>query len=88
MTLNWCTTRNSVGLCNVPIPPVTAYIWAYPVFDTQGNYTVNTQIFPTYYVYENGKLVDKTSHPQAALENFIQLQATSPNGQVKAADIK
>jgi hypothetical protein len=86
MTLNWCTTKNMLGICTTPVPPVTPYIWAYPVFDTQGNYTMNTQIFPTYSIYEDGKLVNTI--PQTYQENFIQLQATSPNGQVKAADIK
>ena len=83
MTLNSCTSTDANGLCNAPIPPVTPYIWSYPLFDAQGNYTINTQIFPTYSIYENGKLVNKI--PQAALEDFIKLNATS---QVKASDIK
>jgi hypothetical protein len=82
-TLNWCTSKDQNGSCNDPIPPVTAYIWGYPLFDAQGNYTVNTQIFPRYYIYENGNRVETL--PQTALENFTKLDATS---QVKAADIQ
>jgi hypothetical protein len=83
MTLNACTSRDSSGLCNAPVPPVTPYIWSYPLFDAKGLYTINTQIFPTYYVYESGKLVNKI--PQSALETFIKKDATS---QVQAKDIK
>jgi hypothetical protein len=83
MTLNSCTSRDKDGQCNAPVPPVTPYIWAFPLFDSKGNYTFNTQIFPTYYIYEDGRLV--TKKPQVVLEDFIKLNATS---QVKASDIK
>lgn len=84
MTLNACTSKDAItGFCNAPVPPVTPYIWSFPLFDAQGRYTVNTQIFPTYYVYEEGKLVNKI--PQTALENFIKMNATS---QIKATDIQ
>jgi hypothetical protein len=84
MTLNSCTSTDpQSGHCNAPVPPVTPYIWSVPLLDLQNQYTVNTQIFPTYYVYENGKIVKKI--PQSALEDFIKLNATS---QIKVSDIK
>ncbi len=82
-TLNWCTSRDASGSCNSPVQSSTPYIWEYPLFDAQGNYTLQTQIFPTYYIYENGKLV--TKRPQSALETFVSLDAQS---QVKANDIQ
>jgi hypothetical protein len=86
MTLNACTSTNFAGFCNAPVPPVTPYIWSFPLFDATGAYTVNTQIFPTYYVYEEGKLVNKI--PQTALENFIKLNAAPPAGQIFKKDIQ
>ncbi|MGH9566859.1 MAG: hypothetical protein ACRD4I_12795, partial [Candidatus Angelobacter sp.] len=86
MTLNACfSIDTSTGLCNSPVPPATPYIWSYPLIDYRGAYTVKTQIFPTYYVYENGRLVDKTSFVQQAVEDFIKLNSDS---QMKATDIK
>jgi hypothetical protein len=83
MTLNACTSTDAAGMCNAPISPVTPYIWSYPLFNSQGQYSVNTQIFPTYYVYENGSLVSKI--PQSALETFIGLNSSS---QVQANGIQ
>jgi hypothetical protein len=82
MTLNACTSRNLLGLCNAPAAATMPYIWSFPLFDWQAQYAVEHQIFPTYYIYENGKLVNKI--PQAAIETFIPLRSTS---QIKAADI-
>ena len=83
MTVNACTSTNLLGLCNAPIPPVTPYIWSFPLIDATGQYTISTQVFPSYYVYENGKLV--STRPQAALETFLRLNATS---QISAKDIQ
>jgi hypothetical protein len=83
MTLNSCTSTNPVnGQCNASVPPVTPYIWGVPLLDLLNQYTVNTQIFPTFYIYENGKVVKKNR--QSALEDFIRLNATS---QIKVSDI-
>lgn len=83
-TINACFSKDaSTGFCNDPVPPVTPYIWALTKFDAAGQYTVDHQIFPTYYIYENGKLVTKI--PQSDLEVFIGLNAQS---QVKASDVK
>jgi hypothetical protein len=82
-TLNSCTSFNILGNCSDPVPPATPYIWSYPLIDSRGQYSVNTQIFPTYYIYENGVLVKKI--PQQPVENFTHLNASS---QVKASDIK
>lgn len=85
MTVNGCTRTNANGICNAPVTPVTPYIWSYPLFDARGQYTISgqTQIFPTYYVYENGKLVKKIR--QSAVEDFVRLNSTS---QVRVGDIK
>jgi hypothetical protein len=83
MTLNSCaSTDPQTGHCNAAVPPVTPYIWSVPLLDLQNQYTVNTQIFPTYYIYEYGKLVKKI--PQSALEDFIKLKASS---QIKVSDV-
>jgi len=85
-TLNACLTRDgTTGFCNNPVPPVTPYIWAITEFDYLGQYTVGTQIFPTYYVYEDGKLVPSKTITQSDVEQFIKLDAQS---QIKASDIK
>jgi hypothetical protein len=55
----------------------------FKLIDAQGGYTINTQTFPTYYVYENGKRVNKI--PQSPLEQFISKDATS---QIRAKDIQ
>ena len=66
-----------------PIPRFP-WIWNVPLFDSRGGYSVKTQIFPSYYIYENGSLVKKVAqHPD---EDFIQLN--SSNTEIKAADIK
>lgn len=83
MTLNACTSKNAAGLCNAPAGPTVPYIWSFPLFDPQAQYTVEHQIFPTYYIYEDGKLVNKAG--QSALEDFIKLNSSS---QVKASDIQ
>jgi hypothetical protein len=83
MTLNSCTSQDRSGHCNAPASPTTAYIFNFPVFDASGNYTVNTQIFPSYYVYEDRKLVQKI--PQHPPDDFIKLNSSS---QVKASEIK
>lgn len=83
MTINGCTSTNFLGLCNSPASLTVPYIWSFPLFDTQMEYTVQHQMFPTYYVYEDGKLVNKI--PQSALEDFLKLQSDS---QRKAADIQ
>jgi hypothetical protein len=49
----------------------------------QGNYTINTQIFPAYSIYEYGKLVRTIT--QGPLETFIQLNQSS---QVTASGIE
>ncbi len=82
MTINRCTSTNSVGLCNAPPSPTVPYIWSFPLFDFQGQYTVGHQIFPTYYIYENGKLVNKIA--QSPVEEFIKFDSSS---QVHASDI-
>jgi Glucodextranase, domain B len=83
MTLNACTSANDAGLCNAPSSPTVPYIWSFPLFDFQAQYTVGHQIFPTYYIYESGKLVNKIG--QSALEDFIKLNSRS---QVKVSDIQ
>jgi hypothetical protein len=86
MTLNGCTSKNILGFCNAPIPPVTPYIWSYPLIDATGQYTIGSQIFPTYYVYENGKLQPTKGHPQSDLETFIGKNAA--NSEKRAQDIQ
>ena len=81
-TLNWC---NSSNCASIPASPTTPYVWAYPLFDAQGNYTMQIQIFPTYYIYENGNLVTAKTITQAPQETFIQLDQSS---QVTAATIE
>ncbi len=51
-TLNACQDFNCI---NITIGPPTPWIWSVIKFDAQGNRTpVESQIFPTYFVYENG----------------------------------
>ncbi len=83
MTLNACSSKDAAGLCNAPSSPTVPYIWSFPLFDFQGQYTVGHQIFPSYYVYENGKLVNRIG--QSALEEFIKLNSSS---QMKRTDIQ
>ena len=58
--------------------------WIYSVilFDAHGNYSVRNQIFPTYSIYENGKLVQTIT--QSALENYIKLNS---NSQIQPSDL-
>ena len=86
MTLNSCTSRDSINRCNASAPPTTPYVWAYPLFDSQGLYTVSGQIFPTYYIYENGILVPEKTIAQHPLEDFIKLNAAT--SELKASDIR
>jgi len=83
MTVNYCTSTDAAGLCNAPSSPTVPYIWSFPLFDFQAQYTVGHQIFPTYYIYENGKLVNKIA--QSPLEEFIKLNSSS---QIHASDIQ
>jgi hypothetical protein len=61
----------------------TPYIWAAVEFDSNGNLVPfaqgtsqnNLQIFPTYWIYQFGSLVQSTT--QAALGQFIPLDSTS-----------
>jgi hypothetical protein len=82
MTLNSCTSTDANGKCNAAFGATVPYIWSYPIFDLQGHYTINTQIFPTYSVYENGRFMRKV--PQGLLEDFLRLNATS---QVRDSDL-
>jgi hypothetical protein len=79
--------RHPAGISNpkkaASAAPTMPYIWSFPLFDWRAQYTVEHQIFSTYYIYENGKLVNKI--PQAAVETFIKLRSTS---QINAAEIK
>ncbi|HEY1527943.1 MAG TPA: hypothetical protein VGH51_17055 [Candidatus Angelobacter sp.] len=84
-TLNACTSTDTRGFCSNPVSPVTAYIWSTTEFYYQGQYTVDTQIFPTYYIYEDGTLLPSKTKTQSAVETFIKLDSQS---QVKASDIK
>jgi uncharacterized protein (TIGR03437 family) len=84
-TLNACANRAAgTGFCTDPAPPTTPWIWAITKFDSQGQYTVDNQIFPTYYIYENGTLVKKIA--QQPVESFIGLNAAT--SEVKVSDIR
>jgi len=84
-TLNHCLILNAIGLCADPVPSVTPWIWAITKLDYAGQYTLDTQIFPTYYVYEDGTRIPSKTVFQGALELFISLNAES---QRKASDIR
>jgi hypothetical protein len=87
MTINGCTSTTfspllGTTVCNAPPGPTVAYIFSYPLFDTNRGYTINNQIFPSYFIYENGKRVNKIiQHP---VEDFIKLNSGS---QIKANGI-
>lgn len=83
MTLNACTSVSLSGKCNAPYSPTVPWIFSLVKFDAKGNYTLQEQIFPTYSVYEDGKLVNTIR--QHALEDFIRLNSSS---QIKAGDIQ
>lgn len=73
-TLNACSQFD----CEHILPgPTTPWIWSTIRFDSEGNLTapLDHQIFPTYYVYEEGRL--KTIFPQDEPEVFILRNASS-----------
>lgn len=77
LTLNDCDSF--LGQClNHPaeIGKTTPWIWSVIRFDLDGNRgPIDHQIFPTYYVYEDGELVEQ--FPQSDAEVFIALDETS-----------
>jgi hypothetical protein len=82
-TLNWCT--NTLLPCSMDgYQNVTPWIWSVVRFDTSGGKGVpDHQIFPTYYVYENGKLV--SAFAQSDLATFTKLDGSS---QISAKSIQ
>lgn len=77
LTLNNCDSL--LGIClNHPaeIGDTTPWIWSVIRFDLNGDRSpIDHQIFPTYFVYEDGDLVEQ--FPQANAETFIALDDTS-----------
>ena len=83
-TINACFTKDTAtGFCINPPGDVTPWIWALTRFDATGQYTVDHQIFPTYYIYENGTFVNAI--PQSKLTDFVSKDGQS---QLTVADIK
>ena len=58
----------------------TPWIWSVIEFDTHGQLILpaNTQIFPTYFIYQDGQLVNVIN--QSDIETFISLDETSQQG--------
>ncbi len=82
MTLNACTSTDTFGLCNAPAAPTVPWIYSVILYDVNGKYSVDHQIFPTYSIYEDRKLI-QTIH-QSALESFIKLNSSS---QIQPGDL-
>ena len=71
-TLNDCNQP----VCSSTVGQTTPYIWSVIRFDSQGNLSpLDHQMFPTYFVYENGNLISQ--FPQGDLETFISLDSSS-----------
>jgi PKD repeat protein len=77
LTLNDCD--EFLGFCTNILSDVgktTPWIWSVIGFDAQGNRgSIDHQIFPTYFVYEDNVLVEQV--PQAPDQVFIALDETS-----------
>jgi hypothetical protein len=64
------TGRTVFGTVNLSAPDSVPWIWSLINVEGDGSLRVKNQIFPTYFVYEDGKLVQTV--PQETFERFVQ----------------
>jgi hypothetical protein len=70
--------RNRTKPKPVPAPDeLTPWIWSAISFDKAGRFLLHKQVFPTYYVYINGKLDPERTSRQVRLSEFLKLDAQS-----------